>query len=195
MDSLKKIREDLLKINDDLSKANLVMSRGSEDAKIMFIGEAPGREEDEQGLPFVGRAGKQLSLFLKKAGIKEDDVYITNIVKYRPPNNRDPTKQEITRYAPYLKRQINIIKPDIICTLGNHSTKIVLTNFVPEDIDKIKGISQLRGKVSYVKIDGFNYKVIPVYHPAATLYNRALESVFENDLKIVKEELKQKSLF
>ena len=195
MDSLQKIKQDLENINDSLSSANLVMGRGSENAEVIFVGEAPGKEEDEQGLPFVGRAGKQLSKFLEKAGFKEDDIYITNIVKYRPPGNRDPTKEEIERYAPYLKRQINLIKPKIICTLGNHSTKIVLSGFRIEKLDDIKGISKLRGRVNNLILDDKNYKVIPLYHPAATLYNRSLESVFEKDLLLVKQESSQKSLF
>lgn len=160
---------------------NLVFGKGNPDASIMFIGEAPGAQEDEQGIPFVGAAGKELDKLLQSINLSLDETYIANILKYRPPENRDPTIDEIYRHAPYLIEQIMIIKPKIICTLGNYSTKFVLAQFNIPNMKKIVGITQLHGKVSHLNIDGMDFKVIPLYHPAAMLYNPNLRPILEQD--------------
>jgi len=160
---------------------NLVFGKGNPDASIMFIGEAPGAQEDEQGIPFVGAAGKELDKLLRSINLTLDDAYIANILKYRPPENRDPAIDEIYRHTPYLIEQIKIIKPEIICTLGNYSTKFVLAQFNIPDMKKIAGITQLHGKVNPVSIDGMEFKVIPLYHPAAMLYNPNLRPILAQD--------------
>ena len=167
------------------SATNLVFGKGNPDAKIMFIGEAPGEKEDLQGIPFVGRAGNELDKLLHSIGLGIDDVYIANILKYRPPNNRDPTVDEIRRHTPYLVEQIKIIKPRVICTLGNFSTKFVLAGLDVDGMKKIGGISFLHGKPVDMEIDGVHAKVVPLYHPAAMLYKPPLRKVLEEDFKVV----------
>jgi len=164
---------------------NLVFGKGNPDASILFIGEAPGEKEDEQGIPFVGSAGKELDKLLRSIGLTLEDAYIANILKYRPPNNRDPSVEEIYRHTPYLIEQIKIIRPKIICTLGNYSTKFVLASFNIPNMKKIGGISTLHGKVNPIKIDDMEFIVIPLYHPAAMLYNpRLRETLAEDFLKM-----------
>jgi len=160
---------------------NLVFGKGNPDASIMFIGEAPGAQEDEQGIPFVGSAGKELNKLLSSIGLTLDDVYIANILKYRPPENRDPAIDEIYRHTPYLIEQIKVIKPKIICTLGNYSTKFVLAQFNIPNMKKIAGITQLHGKVNNLNIEGMDFMVIPLYHPAAMLYNPNLRPILGQD--------------
>jgi uracil-DNA glycosylase len=160
---------------------NLVFGKGNPDAKILFIGEAPGAKEDELGIPFVGAAGKELDKLLRSIGLTLEDVYIANILKYRPPENRDPAVDEIYRHTPYLVEQIKIIRPKIICTLGNYSTKFVLAQFNIPNMKKISGITQLHGKVNPLTIDGMEFMVIPLYHPAAMLYNPNLRKVLGED--------------
>ena len=160
---------------------NLVFGKGNPDASILFIGEAPGAKEDELGIPFVGAAGKELDKLLRSINLTLEDVYIANILKYRPPDNRDPSVEEIYRHTPYLVEQIKIIKPQIICTLGNYSTKFVLASFDIPKMKEIAGITQLHGKVNPVKIDGMEFKVIPLYHPAAMLYNPNLRAILGQD--------------
>lgn len=160
---------------------NLVFGKGNPQAEILFIGEAPGAKEDLQGEPFVGAAGKQLDKLLSSIGLGLNDVYIANILKYRPPNNRDPNIEEIERHTPYLIEQIKAIQPKIIATLGNYSTKFVLAHFQVKDMKKIGGITGLHGKPIDLKIDGMNFKVIPLYHPAAMLYNPRLRETLAQD--------------
>jgi uracil-DNA glycosylase family 4 len=160
---------------------NLVFGKGNPDASIIFIGEAPGAQEDEQGIPFVGPAGKELDKLLRSINLTLDDAYIANILKYRPPNNRDPTVDEICRHAPYLIEQIKIIRPRIICTLGNYSTKFVLAHFNIPGMKNIPGITGLHGRVHHLNIDGMDFMVIPLYHPAAMLYNPVLRTVLGED--------------
>lgn len=160
---------------------NLVFGRGSGDADIFIIGEAPGADEDEQGLPFVGRSGKVLSEALKTAGLNEErDVYIANIVKYRPPNNRDPYVAEVKAHTPWLLKQIAIVSPEVLVPLGNTATKFFLGN-------TYDSLGSVRGKMHEAGIEQVSVPVFPTYHPAATLYNRSLRPVFVEDL----EELKQ----
>lgn len=150
----------------------LVMGGGNPDAEIVFIGEAPGKNEDEQGVPFVGAAGKFLDEMLKAADMNRDDVYITNIVKYRPPNNRDPLPEEKRDFWPYLMRQLEIIQPRAIITLGRHSGAA----FIPDLV-----ISRDHGHARKVRFQGSEWLVIPLYHPAAALYNGSMRQVLIDD--------------
>lgn len=168
---------------------NLVFGKGNSDARILFIGEAPGEQEDLQGIPFVGSAGRELDKLLHSIDLQLDDVYIANILKYRPPENRDPNMDEIKSHTPYLIEQIKIIKPTIIATLGNYSTKFVLASFKPEDMKKIGGISTLHGKRVPLTIDDMEFLVIPLYHPAAMLYNPNLRSTLAQDFLEMKNVL------
>ncbi|HIH24225.1 TPA: uracil-DNA glycosylase [Candidatus Woesearchaeota archaeon] len=161
---------------------NLVFGKGNPDAPIMFIGEAPGEKEDLQGIPFVGAAGRELDKLLRSISLTLDEVYIANILKYRPPGNRNPTTEEIRRHTPYLIEQIKAIKPRVICTLGNFSTKFVLAKFDIDGMQSVLGISQLHGKKIDIDIDGERFVVFPLYHPAAMLYKPPLRKELEADM-------------
>lgn len=156
---------------------HLVMGDGNLDAKLVFIGEAPGQKEDEQGIPFVGAAGKFLNEMLATINMQRQDIYITNIVKYRPPNNRDPEPDEKKAFWPYLVRQLNVIKPEIVVTLGRHS----MGYFLPS-----QKIGQIHGQPKRIKwptASGVEkYLVIlPLFHPAAALYNGSLRQTLIDD--------------
>jgi DNA polymerase len=166
---------------------NHVFGKGNPNAQILFIGEAPGEKEDLEGIPFVGRAGKQLDKLLNMIGLGIDDVYIANILKYRPPKNRNPSTEEIKNHTPYLKEQIKIIKPKIIATLGNYATKFVLGGFKPENMKKIGGISTLHGVPKKLKFNDYEFIVVPIYHPAAMLYRPQLKDTFEVDFNTMKK--------
>lgn len=153
-------------------RTNVVFGVGNPSAELMFIGEAPGYNEDIQGEPFVGAAGKLLDkVILEQTGFTRKEIYITNVVKCRPPNNRDPETDEIIACNPFLSKQIELIRPLVICTLGNFATKTIL--------DSKEGISRLRGSV----FSKFGAKIIPTYHPAAILRNMNLLPNFERDIK------------
>ena len=173
---LEQLRVDIIQrdICPDLREtaAQLVMGAGNPDADIVLIGEAPGKKEDEQGVPFVGASGRFLDEMLGAANLERSDVYITNIVKYRPPNNRDPKTEEKNAFWPYLLRQLEIISPRAIITLGRHSGSAFLPNLV---------IGKDHGKQHAVTIDGHDYTVIPLYHPAAALYNGSMRPVLKED--------------
>ena len=154
-----------------------MLGDGNPDARIVFIGEAPGKAEDEQGLPFVGASGKFLNEMLAQAGLVRSDVYITNIVKYRPPNNRDPLPEEKREFWPFLLRQLEIINPKVIITLGRHSMEC----FIPE-----AKISQQHGKAKRVKYHDAEFLVIPLYHPAAALYNGSMRQTLIDDFLTAK---------
>jgi uracil-DNA glycosylase family 4 len=158
------------KVCSELSEqaTQLVFGEGNPDAEILFIGEAPGKKEDSQGLPFIGAAGKFLNELLGMINLKRDLVYITNIVKYRPPNNRDPLPEEKAAFMPYLDEQINIIRPKLIVTLGRHS----MNCFMPD----LK-ISEVHGKTK--RLLGRVY--LPLFHPAAALYNGGLRQTLIDD--------------
>lgn len=161
------------------NRTNTVFGEGSVDANLMFVGEAPGRDEDIQGRPFVGRAGRLLRDLLKEVGIDIGDVYIANCLKCRPPNNRDPLPEELVSCFGYLKKQIEIINPRVIATLGRYST-YELTNQ--------KGtLGTLRGRVFYYQ----GIRVVPLYHPAYLLRNPKAVEIFLDDLKKVKELLEK----
>lgn len=158
-----------------------VMGEGSHDAKIMFIGEAPGRNEAKVGRPFVGAAGKVLEKLLYSIGVKREDVYITNIVKDRPPENRDPTTEEIALYAPFLDREIATIKPRVVATLGRFSMQYVMERYGLES--EILPIGALHGQI----LQAATFKLVPLYHPAAAIYNRKLIETLEKDFQVLKD--------
>ncbi|MNQ19631.1 Uracil DNA glycosylase superfamily protein [compost metagenome] len=163
---------------------NLVMGDGDLDADIVFIGEAPGKNEDEQGLPFVGASGKFLNEMLAQAGMERSDVYITNIVKYRPPNNRDPSPAEKRAFLPYLLRQLEIIGPKVIITLGRHSMEYFLPG---------AKIGEVHGKPERIQLDGHSLVIVPLYHPAAALYNGSLRQTLIADFLSVPSVVEQLS--
>ena len=156
----------------------LVMGSGNVNSSVVIIGEAPGKQEDIQGLPFVGASGRFLNELLESVGLTRDDVYITNIVKYRPPNNRDPTKQEKAEFWPYLLEQLHIIQPKVIVTLGRHSGMA----FIPDLV-----ISEGHGTPRMVQLNKHSYTVLPLYHPAAALYNGKLRQTLLDDFSAVNE--------
>tara|TARA_Y100000310_G_C20465730_1_gene707563 strand:- start:103 stop:663 length:561 start_codon:yes stop_codon:yes gene_type:complete len=162
------------------NRTNVVIGEGSEFPDVVFIGEAPGRDEDIQSKPFVGRSGKLLRTFLKELDF--NNYYITNLVKCRPPGNRDPTASEVKNCFPYLQLQLDKLNPKVICTLGRHSAMRLLEGrkFV---------ISKDRGQFLDVVIGGKKYVLFPIYHPAATIYNQGLRSAFVADLKKLREYL------
>jgi DNA polymerase len=151
---------------------NLVVGDGNLNAEIVFIGEAPGKNEDEQGLPFVGAAGKFLNEMLAQANMDRNDVYITNIVKYRPPNNRDPLPEEKKAFWPYLLKQLQIIRPKVVITLGRHSMEY----FLPD-----AKISQIHGQAKRIQFGEDKLVIVPLYHPAAALYNGSLRQTLIDD--------------
>ncbi len=150
----------------------LVLGEGNLDADIVFIGEAPGKQEDIQGRPFVGASGKFLDEMLAAAGMNREGVYITNIVKYRPPNNRDPLPEEKKAFWPYLLQQLDIIQPKVIVTLGRHSGAY----FIPD-----LQISRDHGKPRTVRCHDRELLIVPLYHPAAALYNGSMRTVLMED--------------
>ncbi|MEK6819812.1 MAG: uracil-DNA glycosylase [Nanoarchaeota archaeon] len=174
---------------------NIVVGKGNLNAEIMFVGEAPGRNEDEQGLPFVGAAGKNLDKLLEKVGLSLENVYIANILKCRPPENRNPLPEEIKAHTPWLVEQIKQIKPKVICSLGNYSTKFFFSDGKIEEMDKVPGITQIHGKPREMEFHGLKIRLIPLFHPAAIIYNRKLIDLWEEDMEIVKAEINQKRLF
>lgn len=144
---------------------------GETESDYMLIGEAPGAEEVEQGEPFVGRAGRKLDEILGKIGVDRSDLYITNLVKIRPPDNRNPKKGEIEAWSPLLEEEISEVEPEIIITMGNFPSREIL--------DTGKGISQIHGRIFTRE----GQKIMPVYHPAATLYDRSKTPELEKDLR------------
>jgi DNA polymerase len=170
---------------------NIVVGKGNENADILFVGEAPGKNEDEQGIPFVGRAGKNLDGLLEKVGLSLEHIYIANILKCRPPENRDPLPEEIKKHTPWLLEQIKAIKPKVICSLGNYATKFFLAEGDVDLMDKQPGITSVHGKIKFVKINGVEIKLIPLFHPAAIIYKRDLLPLWEKDMEIVKKEVRE----
>lgn len=177
------------------SAMNLVFGKGRADAEIMFVGEAPGRNEDLQGMPFVGAAGKNLDKLLHEVGLSLNDVYIANILKYRPPENRAPNVEEIKAHTVFLINQIKIVEPKVICSLGNYATKFFLVNGDVDKMDEQPGITSIHGKIKEIDFLGMKIKLIPLFHPAAIIYNRSLIGLWEKDMEVVKSEISQKSLF
>jgi uracil-DNA glycosylase len=155
------------------TRKNVVFGAGNADAELMFIGEAPGASEDERGLPFVGRAGKLLETLLKEIGLERDEVFIANVLKCRPPGNRDPLPVEIENCREYLYRQVELIQPRVICSLGNFSTKLLRADPT--------GITRLHGKPEELTLGRRTVRLYPIFHPAAALYTpRMLETLRED---------------
>ena len=160
-----------------------VVGYGNHQAKVMFVGEAPGAQEDKTGRPFCGAAGKILDELLESIGIKREEVYIANLLKCRPPNNRDPQKEEIEACVLYLEEQIEIIRPEVICPLGRFAMKFLMEKYNLKD--QIQGISKIHGKVFEVKTLFQNIKIIPFYHPAVVTYNPDMKEILKKDFKIL----------
>ena len=160
-----------------------VFGDGSADAEIVFVGEAPGKNEDLQGVPFVGAAGKFLAEMLDDIKLAREDVYITNIVKYRPPNNRDPEPEEKKACAPWLHEELNLVAPKLIVFLGRHS----MSDFFPE----LK-ISEVHGKLIHKKFKGIKTEwFLPLYHPASALYNGGMRDTLKEDFGLIPKILKK----
>ncbi len=167
-----------------LNKTFPVIGEGSHTASVMFIGEAPGEKEAATGRPFVGRSGQFLNELLESINIKREEVYITNIVKDRPPKNRDPRPEEIELYAPFLDRQIEIIKPKVIATLGRFSMIYIMERYGLKE--EVGPISKLHGQVFDTEISGQKVKIVPLYHPAVALYNPNNKSELKKDFEVLK---------
>jgi uracil-DNA glycosylase family 4 len=181
--ALDRIKADILKKNvcPELAKnaKQLVFGDGNPAASIVFIGEAPGKNEDLQGKPFVGAAGKFLNEMLEGIGLERKDVYITNIVKYRPPNNRDPLPEEKKAFLSYLQAQLEVIQPKLVVTLGRHS----MNCFLPDlQISKIHGeAKRIRISMKRGESDILTLVILPLFHPAAALYNGSLRQTLIDD--------------
>jgi uracil-DNA glycosylase len=188
---LKQIKDEVLDLKDSplyqerlKNKVFPVIGEGDHHAKVMFVGEAPGKNEAATGRPFVGAAGKILDELLASAGIDRKSIYITNIVKDRPPFNRDPLPEEIEIYGPFLDRQISIIKPEAIVTLGRFAMTYIMQKFGLED--QLGPIGKLHGKTFEAKVDYGQVKIIPLYHPAVAVYNSNTKGMLVEDFKILK---------
>ncbi|MHB8137650.1 MAG: uracil-DNA glycosylase [Smithellaceae bacterium] len=160
-----------------VTRKNIVFGDGNPSAKIVFVGEAPGADEDEQGLPFVGRAGQLLTNIIKAMGLERKDVYICNILKCRPPGNRNPLPEEIHLCEPFLKKQLQIISPQIICALGTFAAKTLLKTETP--------ISALRGRFHLYE----EIKLMPTYHPAYLLRNPSAKKQVWDDVRLIMQEI------
>lgn len=167
------------------TRTKVVFGTGSMDARLMIVSEAPGYWEDQKGEPFVGAAGKVLNELLESIEVKREEIYIANILKCRPPSNRNPQKEEIEACASYLDRQIEIIRPEVICTLGNYSTKYIFEKCALEK--QIQGISKIHGKVFEPKTLFESIKIIPLYHPAVATYNPNMKETLKEDFKILEK--------
>jgi DNA polymerase len=160
-------------------RTQVVFGSGSASAELMFVGEAPGFHEDKQGVPFVGAAGKLLSKLLEGIGLTRDEVYIANVLKCRPPGNRDPLPEEIASCEPHLFKQIELIQPKLIATLGNFATKLLS--------GKPNGITQVHGREQVVTLGGMSVTLYPIFHPAAALYTPRMLQVLEEDFRRIPE--------
>ena len=155
------------------TRTQVVFGAGNADADLMFVGEAPGQQEDLQGLPFVGRAGKLLDQLLEEVGLSRVEVFIANVLKSRPPGNRDPQPDEISACRPYLDRQIELIEPNVICTLGNFATKLLTRS--------PRGITQVRGRPQVHEVGGRTLRIYPLFHPAAALRTPRVQEELRED--------------
>jgi uracil-DNA glycosylase family 4 len=165
------------------TRTRVVFGAGNADADLMFVGEAPGAEEDRQGLPFVGRAGGLLTQLLEEIGMSRDDVFICNVLKCRPPGNRDPQPLEIESCEPYLAEQVRLIEPRVVCTLGNFATKLLTGSRT--------GISKVRGAPQVHSLGGRTVFVMPLFHPAAALRTPSVEDTLRGDFARLPELLAQ----
>jgi uracil-DNA glycosylase family 4 len=159
------------------TRTKAVFGAGDADADLMFVGEAPGAEEDRQGLPFVGRAGQLLNQMLEGIGMSREDVFIANVLKSRPPGNRDPQPLEIEACRPYLFEQIRLIEPQVVCTLGNFATKLLSGN--PAGITRVRGTPQVH------ELGGRTVFLLPLFHPAAALRTPAVKETLRGDFELL----------
>jgi len=166
------------------NKAFPVIGEGSHYAEIMFVGEAPGKNEAKTGKPFCGAAGKVLDELLTSISFDRKKVYVTNIVKDRPPSNRDPLPEEIELYSPFLDRQIRVIKPKVIATLGRFSMEYIMKKFGLKS--KLEPVSRMHGRIFDADTDYGTVKIIPLYHPAVALYNRNQIDILKKDFEVLK---------
>jgi len=162
-----------------------VFGEGNADADVLFIGEAPGEQEAKKGRPFVGASGKALDEMLESIGLARKDVYITNVVKDRPPDNRDPRPDEIELYTPFLVQQIDIIQPKVIATLGRFAMEFVLAQFGL--VQEGQKISQLHGRPLETEAGYGRVTILPLYHPAVGLYNRGQRQTLEEDFQALQK--------
>jgi uracil-DNA glycosylase len=191
-EALKAIRDDLLH-NEQLplfayrnaNKYFPVVGEGDHFARIVFIGEAPGKNEAMTARPFCGASGKILDQLLESVGLKRENIYITNIVKDRPQENRDPLPHEIEAYGPYLDRQLEIIQPKVIATLGRFSMEYIMRKFGLAM--EVEPISKAHGKSSIANCKWGQVNIIPLYHPAAAIYNQHLKDTLKKDFEVMKE--------
>jgi uracil-DNA glycosylase len=191
--SAKERRDDLVELYREVSactrcplhktRTKVVFGNGNADADLMFVGEAPGQQEDAQGLPFVGRAGQLLDTLLEEIGLKRSEVFVANVLKSRPPGNRDPQPDEIDACRPYLHRQIDLIEPKVICTLGNFATKLLTGSRT--------GITRVRGMPQVHQLGGRTVFVMPLFHPAAALRTPSVEETLRADFGKLPELLAQ----
>jgi uracil-DNA glycosylase len=165
------------------TRTKAVFGAGNADADLMFVGEAPGAEEDRQGLPFVGRAGQLLNQLLEEIGLSREDVFIANVLKSRPPSNRDPQPQEIEACEPYLWEQVRLIEPRVVCTLGNFATKLLSGS--PTGITKVRGTPQVH------ELGGRTVYLLPLFHPAAALRTPAVKEQLRGDFATIPELLQR----
>jgi len=189
-EQLKKIKDEIVNAKNSplynfrtKNKFLPVIGEGNHCTKIMFIGEAPGKNEAETGRPFCGAAGHILDELLESIGLDRKQVYVTNIVKDRPPMNRDPLPEEIEFYGPFLDRQIEILKPKVIATLGRFSMSYIMKKFGLES--ELKSISQIHGKVFPAGAPYGQVKIVPLYHPAVAIYNASEKETLKKDFKIL----------
>ncbi len=161
------------------TRTKAVFGAGDADAEVMFVGEAPGAEEDRQGLPFVGRAGQLLNQMLEEIGLSRERVFIANVLKSRPPGNRDPRPEEIAACEPYLFEQVRLIEPRVLCTLGNFATKLLSGN--PTGITRVRGTAQVH------EIGGRAVFLLPLFHPAAALRTPSVKETLRADFQLLPE--------
>ena len=195
-EKLKKIKEEVLKcrkcgLYKERIKNNFfpVIGEGNHNAKIIFCGEAPGLNEAKTGRPFCGQAGAVLDNLLNYINLKREDVYICNVLKCRPPGNRDPKEEEIRACSPYLSSQIDIINPKIICPLGRYSMRFIFEKY---NIKENRTISKIHGKVYQVQVKTLKgsasfIKIIPLYHPAVAVYNPNMIEILKKDFEVLKD--------
>lgn len=191
-EKLKKIRDEVWNLKESplyeyrrKNKYYPVLGEGNHDAKIMFVGEAPGKNEAETGRPFCGAAGRILDELFESIGVDRKDTYVTNIVKDRPPENRDPLPDELRLYSPFLEDQIEIIQPKVIATLGRFSMKFILEKFnLPEQTESI---SKLHGRLLNAKAKYGEIKIVPLYHPAVAIYSAKSKDTLKKDFQLLKD--------
>ncbi len=187
---LKRIRDKIVTLKDsplyEYRRNNEyvpVIGQGSHQAGIMFIGEAPGENEAKTGRPFCGAAGRILDELLNSVGLKRDEVYITNVVKDRPPGNRDPKPEEIKLYTPFLVKQIEIIQPQVVATLGRFAMKFIMKEYgLKNELGKI---SDLHGQVFSLDLKYGQVYLVPLYHPAVALYQHSMKQTLKKDFQVL----------